>query len=190
MALDSAVGGASADTYVTLAAFKEYASGVGISLNLKDGTAANDTAIEQALRRGTILVDGYGDRFTGMRLDGGQALCFPRSGATRTDGSALPSNEIPVSVVRATCWAAGYALANPSDVNQVIQQHRIIKREKVGDIERTYADLDDTTSLRRTLSMVEDLLADILLPEDNRMEENPTSFLISGRMKDDDQADN
>ena len=186
MALDSDIGGAETDAYITLAEFKVYAGDVGFSLKLPSGSAAEDEDLEQAIRRGTILIDGYGIRFPGQRVNGDQALCWPRANAERRDGSPISSTVIPKAIKDATCWAASYALDNPNDINQVLQQHRIVKREKVGYIEREYADLEDVTSLRRTLTAVDDLLADILKDEMNRAETNsPTSFLIAGRSKDD-----
>ena len=169
-------------TDVVVQGFKTYAGDVGISLNLPSGGAAEQDDLEQALRRGTILVNGMEPRFTGARSSGDNANAWPRSGATRRDGSSVTSSFIPKAVRDATCWAAGYALANPNDINTVIQEHRVIKKEKIGPLEREYADLEDVQSFTRTLTMVNDTLAGLLKQSDADASRtsNQTAFFVAG----------
>ena len=180
---------ATADSYVpledkgSLQGFKAYAAAMGIFLNLPNGNAAGDTDLEYAARRGTILIDGMEPRFTGIRSSGDNALAWPRTGATRRDGSSITDATIPKAVRDATCWAASYALANPNDINQVLQEHRVIKKEKLGSLEREYADLEDVQSFTRVLTMVNDVLAGLLKPSDAEIarQETATAFLVAGR---------
>ena len=180
---------ATADSYVpledrgTLQGFKTYAADMGISLNLPSGSAAQDPDLEQAARRGTILIDGMETRFTGIRSSGDNALAWPRSGATRRDGSAITDSTVPKAVRDATCWAAGYALANPNDINTVIQEHRVVKKEKIGPLEREYADLEDVQSFTRVLTMVNDVLAGLLKPSDAEIarQDTATAFIVAGK---------
>lgn len=176
MALDAEVGGTDSDSYVTLEQFKSYASDVGLSLNLPSGTAAADVDLEQAIRRGTIFVDGYDDRFYGVRADGGQALCWPRKDATRYDTSPIAADVVPKAVKDASCWAAAYALANPNDINKVIN-HASIQKERVGNISREYTYLMDGERYLETLTAVERLLKGLVR---DVTRSGPSTFIAAG----------
>ena len=177
------------DSYVTLDAFRTYAALVGISLNPLNKTNANnaDEAPEDdlniACRRGTILVDAMANRFTGKRTDGDNALAWPREGAYRQDTTVVSSESIPKAVRDATCWAAGYALANPEDILKVIQESRYIKKEKVGSLEREYGDLKDVRSFIKTISTVTEVLSDLIDKSDaeKARETALSTFVISGK---------
>ena len=180
---------AEADSYVTLDEYKEFAEGYDLALNLPSGGAASDPQLQVAIRRGTILIEGYGSRFRGDRNDPDQALCWPRTGAYRTSGGRrqvrgpVMSNDImPKAIKVATCFAASYALENPDDINQLIEQHRLVKREKIGGrvtVERQYSDLASSDSVRRMLTAVEEILDDMLEYRDDKLDSKsaPTAGL-------------
>lgn len=177
----SGTGLADADAYVTLTEYKtRYAVTYDLSLTLTDGTAASDAQLEVAIRRGTILIEGYGSRFRGHRTDPDQALCWPRVGARRASGGRkqllgepMSSDLIPKAVKVASCFAASYALQNPDEINQLIEQHRLVKREKIGGrvtVERQFSDLASSDSVRRMLTIVEEILDDMLEYRDDKLD--------------------
>lgn len=180
----SGTGLADADAYVTVAEYKDrYAVIYDLALTIPDGTNATDVQLGVAIRRGTILIEGYGSRFRGHRTDPDQALCWPRVGAYRTSGGqrrvrgdAMSSDLIPKAVKVASCFASSYALQNPDEINQLIEQHRLVKREKIGGrvtVERQYSDLASSDSVRRMLTVVEEILDDMLAPRDDKLDARP-----------------
>lgn len=115
MALDTTVGGASADSYVSLVDADAY--------HLDHGNAAWTGATadkEAALRRGTSWIDGYYRfRFPGKKTGGrSQALEWPRSGAVDHDGISLDSASLPPELLRATSEAALRELTAPGSLNR------------------------------------------------------------------------
>ena len=180
----SGTGLAEADAYVTVSEYKtRYAVTYDLALTIPDGTTATDTQLGVAIRRGTILIEGYGSRFRGHRTDPDQALCWPRTGAYRTSGgmrrvpsSPMSSDMVPKAVKVASCFASSYALQNPDEINQLIEQHRLVKREKIGGrvtVERQYSDLASSDSVRRMLTVVEEILDDMLAPRDDKLDARP-----------------
>ena len=94
MSLDATVGGAAADTYVTLAEWADWAAGMGYTLT---GT---DTARETILRRAARALD---DRysFSGHRFQENQALAWPRAEVGHVHGWEVRSDAIPAEIRRA-----------------------------------------------------------------------------------------
>lgn len=144
MALDTTVGGASADSYGTLAEFKAYADNVGFVYT----SVYTDDVIEVSMRKGTQYLDrAYNGKWKGFRSDYDQALAWPRTGSgepsttnylTPTfatgvidqDGYEIPTNAIPKQVKEAQFEAAILSLGG---VDLLPRQERgnAIKREMV-----------------------------------------------------------
>jgi hypothetical protein len=76
-------------------------------LNSSEWDDATDANKDAALIQATRMID-YRD-YIGVRTDSDQALKFPRSGLV-DDGVALDPDEVPQSVLDATCELALYAL--------------------------------------------------------------------------------
>ena len=199
MALNIEIGGANAEAYlpveditdggvVTRSGLKTYAGRAGISLLKPDGSAASEAELESALVQGTIFVDSLEPRIFGKRSSGDQALAWPRTGAKRLDGTAVSSGSVPKAVRDASCWAAGYSIANPDDVNTVFSQHLLVKSERVeGVVDVEYQDLEDVSSFKRVLVIVEELMASLLQPSDAEKtassEQRPVGWITTGRSR-------
>jgi len=93
------------------------------------------TEKEQALRRATQYMEqAYRQRWQGSRLNGTQALSWPRSWVT-VDGYAVASDSVPADIANACIDLAFKAAAG--DLNADLSPPVI--REKVGPIETEYA---------------------------------------------------
>lgn len=74
MALDTTIGGASADSYATLAEYTARAAAMGWTL------AETDAENEINLRRAAVAIEAtYAEVFVGIRQYDGQALSWPRT---------------------------------------------------------------------------------------------------------------
>lgn len=173
MALTVTPGGASDDALVSLADFQAYCTARGYALG--DYT---DTQQEQAIRRATVWVEGLGapkasgfQRWPGARAAATQRRLWPRAGATYRDGTAIPSGVIPAPIEEAVSEAAFFDLGNTGQLHANFTPAEIVSRAKAGPAEVTYEGATDERAARLMLSAVQDLLADILLPESYRRAE-------------------
>jgi len=168
VALTVTPGGASDDALGTLAAFKAYHDARG-----NDYSAYSDTAIEQSIRRGTVWVEGLGartkgrvgSRWPGARASATQRREWPRSGALRVDGTAIASSTIPAEVEEAVFEAAFYDLGNSGLLHATVTPAEIATSEAVGPIKVSYATAEQHHAARVMLTVVDDLLSSILIPE-------------------------
>lgn len=167
MALTITPGGASDDALVTLAVFQSYCAAMGHDL-----TDYTEPQQEQAIRGGTIWVEGIGaisdrlpTRWPGVKASATQRRTWPRSGATEVDGTAIAGDTIPAAVQDAVCEAAFYDLDNPGVLHTQITPAEAVKQEKVGPLSITYQDPQAAGDLRAMLSVVDDLLSAILIPD-------------------------
>ena len=173
ISVEDGTGVATAESYVSVAELKAYAAGFG-SL-YADVATKTDAELEAALRIGTIFIDGRGrDKrndlarwWPGTRVTGAQALVWPRTAATFTDGTSIANDSVPVQIKRATMESASYEAINPGSLHDLIISSQSIKKEKVGDLEIEYTGkIDDFEKLRPLLSRSEDYIAQIIrLPE-------------------------
>lgn len=164
MALDVTIGGASSDAYVDLSVAQTRATADGLFWTGDDATK------EIALRRATSYVDArYGSRFRGYRLNGrGQALEWPRSGATDNAGWAIPNDEIPVEIIRATVIAASRELASPNSLAPDVDLSQQLETEKYEGVEFRYnTDLAPADG-RSPLSAVEDEMLGLVIQAPRR----------------------
>ena len=148
----------------------------GLSLRAQNPPQADvDTfrTASELLIRSARMIDAIGDRryaWPGqMRhrdADGDpvmQRLAWPRINATFKDGGfQIPDHVIPPQVKDAQCELAIYIAANPNDASQVIDMLRIVKKEKIEELDVEYMPVKDVETLRRVFTAVEDLLAAIL----------------------------
>lgn len=119
-----------ANSYVSLADFRAYASVRGVSLPVDDAEA------EAILIKAMDYLESFADRFIGERVNRDQALSWPRSDVT-IEGFSWSVTEIPRQVRNAQL-ALGIEINdgndpfNPPDALPVV-------REKVDAIEVQYA---------------------------------------------------
>jgi hypothetical protein len=129
-----------------------------------------DAQITAALQRGSLVIDRYEPRFSGVRTGGfAQERAWPRTGATTYYGQAIGS-EIPAAIVNAAYEAAFLELTNPGSLSPVITASGTVKREKVGQIEVEYSS-SSSMSLADLVAMatpvvtaIEGLLWPFLMP--------------------------
>lgn len=126
--IEDGTGKANAESYVSVSDLGSYLSNRGLTL------AASDTVKEQLLRKAMDYAEGYGHRFSGLKLTRDQALQWPRGYATQ-DGYELPTDEIPTALKNAVCQLA-YDI-NATDPFPVGEGREVI-REKLGPIETEY----------------------------------------------------
>lgn len=128
MALDTTVGGASADSYATLAEYQAYGAAYGWSLSGVDAT--DEVNLRNARRALDTLYVWKGQRVTSMQL-----LEWPRSITGYIDGFPVSTDAIPQAIKDAQCELAyliqGGATPDATIENGAIQS----KREKVDVIE-------------------------------------------------------
>jgi len=123
------------------AGFTAYAEAAGYVI--PDG--ATDAQISAARQRGSLVIDRFEPRFSGMRTEGfAQVNAWPRTGASTYYGEAIPSDLVPVAVVNASYEAAFLELTNPGILSPVVTGSSTVKREKVGSLEVEYATSSST----------------------------------------------
>lgn len=118
-----------ADSYVTLAEFKTWASNRGYRWE-----DAEDFQIEEQLRLATGWIDTY-NRYKGQRLKVEQTLEFPRSGLV--DWSSHTITGVPHRVKQACCELAYKGLSEPLYVD--LDRGGMVTSESVGPISVSYA---------------------------------------------------
>ena len=118
MAIDATVGGASADSYLTVAAADALAAtdfGPEADKWLEATTTTDDR--ERALKRATREIDGY-VRPGWPRYDTSQALRFPRSIDVASDVAYIPAD-----IEQATYHQAAYVLLNQRTIDRANARH-------------------------------------------------------------------
>lgn len=154
MPLITTPGDADADAYITLVDFKAYCDRYG-----HEYPAADDTAIEQAVRRATAGIDAkYRHRFLGEAASSSQALEWPRSDVTFR-GDELPDAEIPAQVVRATAEAAVREIADPGSIAPDLERGGRIKSLQAGSVGVTYT---DAAPAETTFTLIDGILSGLI----------------------------
>lgn len=134
--VETGSGLSTAVSYISLADADAYIADHG---NSAAWSAAADADKEQYLRLATQYIDlQFGNRFKGVKTARDNALCWPRYGATDSDGYPYDSNEIPLYVKYATVEAALMVLAG-DDLLGVLANPGIIESEskKIGPLEKS-----------------------------------------------------
>lgn len=143
--------------YGTAAGYKAWADARGTSY-----AGYTDDEIAQALVRATSYIDGaYRASFPGYKTERrGQALEWPRTGATDAVGEALATDEVPVEIENATYEGAARELAEPGSLNpDIAAGGGGIKREKVGPLETEYF---SNGSMSATFTAIDQALSGLL----------------------------
>jgi hypothetical protein len=129
--LETGAGVALANSYVSLADYRDYASERGAVL------PASDLVCLAQLYAGFDVIEANRARYQGQKATSAQGGQFPREGLT-IDGFAVPANVIPIEVIRAQMHAA---LASNAGVDLFpATDGKTIIKEKVDVIETTYSD--------------------------------------------------
>ncbi|CZT29839.1 DnaT-like ssDNA-binding protein [Pseudomonas cerasi] len=135
----------------------------------------DDKPKQAALIRASAYIDGkfqaqnscgrWESLFSGAKTGGrAQALQWPRTGATDTEGYEIPTEEIPVEVVQATYEAALREIAVPGSLSPDYVASAAIKRQKVDVLEIEYqaASTDVGVPTRPVITVVDELIAPLL----------------------------
>lgn len=167
-------GGPLDDSLTTLAEFKAYAASLGYDYSSYD----DEADIEPALRVATVWVEGFGgatatmsSRWPGKRSTATQRRLWPRSSAVYTDGTPIDSETVPTQVKDAVSEAAWHVLTNgAASLKQVLTPSSTVLKQKIAidGIETTYQSnitADSVRNARVMLTVVEDLLSGVLVPE-------------------------
>lgn len=155
MALTTTIGGASSDSFATLAAFQAYCTAQGLTLT------GDDTAQESNLRRATAyLCRTYAWR--GTKATSTQALCWPRFGIVDGDGYSVGSDEIPQGVIDAQCEMA-YVINAGADPFATLENGAVVeKSERVDVISETTKYAEASGRDRPAFPAVDQLVAEFV----------------------------
>lgn len=134
MALDATVGGASSNSYLTLAEADTYFDDRAITA--WTGSTYTDDQKEAALIQATSWIDNT-FQFIGEIDDTTQRLAWPRDAAYDKEGRLVGDTTHPEQVKNAVCEAALAYLVEGS-LQATTKRGGLIKREKVGDLEVEY----------------------------------------------------
>lgn len=158
MPLTVTPGDASADSYLSVADAKAYWGKVGYDFSGQD-----DTAIEEALRRGTAWLDGrFRGQYPGKRANGrSQALEWPRKDAYDREHELVGQDVIPQEIEDATAEAARRELEEAGSLSPDVTTGNVIRSETVGPISTEYAGIASTDAQRPTLTVVEGILSSL-----------------------------
>lgn len=159
MSLDTTIGGASSDSYATLAECKAYWDMIGF-----DYSSYSDALIEEAMRRAVKWLDGrYRDKYPGFRRYGRQAttpqaLEWPRTDGQDVEGYTIPHTTIPQEIKDAQCEAAKREVAGTT-LSPDVTRNEIVTSERFGPLATTYAASASIEAQRPTLTVVEGILS-------------------------------
>ncbi|KWT12062.1 hypothetical protein CFBP3846_03638 [Pseudomonas syringae pv. avii] len=134
-----------------------------------------DMAKQAALIRASAYIDGkfqaqnscgrWESLFSGAKTGGrAQALQWPRTGATDTEGHEIPAEEIPIEVVQATYEAALREILLPGSLSPDYVASTAIKRQKVDVLEIEYQSASTASGVptRPVITVVDELIAPLL----------------------------
>ncbi len=163
LTVENGTGLPGADAFISVEYFEAYCAARGHSLS-----TSTDTLKEQAIvRASAFLSDSYswaGWIVSGRGSNGGkQGLAWPRSGVVDDEGYAIPSDEVPDEVQRATAEITRRELVTPGAMTPDYTPSTRVKSEKVGALAVEY-DLSrvDAESVRPVLLVVRDLIGPLL----------------------------
>ena len=128
-----------------------------------DWASASTADKESAIIRSTFyLTNGFsweGDKINGRD----QALSFPRSGLTDSEGYDVASDSVPKEIMDATYELAIRELLSPGSLNPDVTPAEGVKREKIGEIEIEYVNSrTDIEASKPVVSIVNDLIGAFL----------------------------
>lgn len=157
MALVTTPGAVDANAYASLAFVDAYHAERG-----NTAWAGDDALKEAAIVRATFALDGkYRELYVGTKATPTQALAWPRSEAYDSDGFALPDDELPINLQRATAEAALVELATPGGMTPILTRGIKRKREKA-DVLEEETEYDGTASGEQAFTVIEGYIGDLL----------------------------
>ena len=131
LVVESGVGLAGADSFISLEDARAFAAKYGITL------PTNDEAAEVALRQGCQYVELQQKCFSGSRLTTTQALSWPRTGATNVYGFGYDDGYMPKQLGFAQVYAAAEYAAG-TDVRATDDGKAIASEEVTGAVAVSY----------------------------------------------------
>lgn len=137
----------------------------------------DDMAKQAALIRASAYIDGryrkqfpsgrWESLFPGAKTEGrGQIREWPRTDAVDYTGAALPADKEPIEVEYAAYEAALRELAAPGSLSPDFVASSLIKSEKVGPLETTYAVPEANTGAaasRPVITIIDEIIAPVLV---------------------------
>lgn len=152
--VETGAGMANAESYASVAEFKTYCSGRGLSF-----ADYGDDDIEAALRKATTWLDAkYRDQYQGTWTVSTQALEWPRSGVLYRR-TAVEAYSVPAKLKNALCEAAWRELTVSGGLSPDAFGDAI-KRDRVGDAETEFR--AGAVNARPWLPVIDDLLSGLL----------------------------
>ena len=131
LVVETGVGLADADSFISLEGARAFAAKFGITL------PADDTAAEVALRQGCQYVELQQKCFSGSRLTTTQALSWPRTGATNVYSFEYADGYMPKQLGFAQVYAAAEYAAG-TDVRATDDGKSIASEEVTGAVAVSY----------------------------------------------------
>ena len=131
LVVESGVGLADADSFISLEGARAFAAKYGITL------PADDEAAEVALRQGCQYVELQQKCFSGSRLTTTQALSWPRTGATNAYGDEYADGNMPPQLGFAQVYAAAEYAAG-KDVRASDDGLSVASKEVTGAVAVSY----------------------------------------------------
>lgn len=131
---------AGANSYITLAEYRAWANVRGIT------ASDSDTVLERYILRAMDYFEQL--QFIGNKANENQPLQWPRTEAL-IDGYYADATEIPVNVKTAMYEAVK---VEADGYSELLNQERRTTREKIGDIEITYADNSENRTITPALT--------------------------------------
>lgn len=144
MALDATVGGASADSFASVADATTFLATTFAGTAWALGT---DPTREVALQEATSVINSL--RYDGEKVADTQALNIPRSDMPDPDaeeGTDFAEDEIPGRIFRATCRLAAIFREAGANTLAVESSDAGLIRKKVGPLEKEWASPAERTS--------------------------------------------
>lgn len=152
MALDTTVGGASADSYGTLAAFQAWVTAQGLTALNGDDDAQNAD-----MRRAAVFLDQE-YIFVGYKVTSTQARAWPRYvNVLDPDGFSIPSDSIPNPIILAQ-FEIAHVINQGNDLLAFTAGAAVKKeKKKLGPLEKEI-EYDFSSSAEPRIRAVEGLL--------------------------------
>lgn len=158
--VEDGTGVANAESFVTVA---ETDAGLSAHYGTTDWAGKSNDEKEQILRQACdYIVTTYSGRWKGTKVAGDQALPWPRKNVYDEDGYCLYSGTIPWMLKRAQMEASRILASGKSLINDT-SETRLVKRTKIGPLEKEYADTLFNLQSHVPSPLVHTLLADLLL---------------------------
>jgi hypothetical protein len=145
------------DQSATLAAARAYAALRGVTLS------ATDDLVVPLMVKAMDFLESRTDEYVGKRVSPDQVLSWPRKCVTKSDGSAFPTDELPVSLL-SCLYQLIVEQANGIDLQPSVEGTvGFVTREKV-DVLETQFSQKVVPSSQPLMPVVEALLATITHP--------------------------